>query len=346
LWSGAVNAIPARDFVPAATARHAHEEHVERMDSNETKRFKTGLVTLLGPPNVGKSTLINALLGEKVAIVTNKPQTTRDRILGIRTDADSQVLFLDTPGIHKATKALNRAMVARAIATLDEVDAVVVMVDAANLARLVEKGRPADPSDEERIVLDHVRAAAKPAILLLNKVDRIATKESLLPVIDRWKDGLPFHAIVPISALTGVGLEAVMTEILALLPAGEPLYDESLYTDRSLRFLVAETVREKLTELLSQELPYAAAVEIESYKEGPRLITIHAVIHVERDGQKAIVIGKGGAMLKQIGMAARPEIEALVEKKVMLKLFVRVEPGWSEQRRTLRRFGYVDGGDQ
>lgn len=302
---------------------------------------RSGFVTIVGPPNVGKSTLLNAILGQKIAIVTSKPQTTRDRILGVHTEERGQLVFLDTPGIHKPFKALNRAMVERAIATLDEVDVVLLVADAtAQVPSIAEHG--AIPAADQRVI-GHVRETGKPTILALNKIDRVRSKEQLLPVIAAWQEALPLAAVVPVSALQGVGLDGVLDELFKLLVVGPAYYDPDTLTDRSTRFLVSEAIREKLMRHTGKEIPYSVAVEVERFEELRRVVAIDTVVHVERDSQKAVVIGKGGAMLKRVGSEARADIEELLGRKVMLRIFVRVEPHWSERRRGLRRFGYVDG---
>ncbi len=299
------------------------------------QRFVSGFVTVIGRPNVGKSTLLNALVGQRLAIVTPKPQTTRDRILGIRTDDESQILFLDTPGIHEARRALNRAMVERALATLLEVDVVLFMVDA---ERQVRAAGSVDAADAH--VLDRVAAVGKPTLLVLNKVDRVADKPLLLPVIEAFQQRHPFVAAVPISALRHDGLEPLLAEIRTQLPEGPAYYDADTLTDRPLRFLVAETIREKVIVETREELPYSAAVSITAFQEEADIVRIEATIHVERAGQKAIVIGQGGQMLKRIGTAARHDIEELVGRRVALHLFVRIEPDWTRQERALRKLGY------
>lgn len=344
-------------------------------EHSDSGGFRSGYVTIVGRPNVGKSTLVNAILGQKVAIVTPKPQTTRDRIHGIRTDATSQIVFVDTPGIHKPFKKLNQAMVDRAVAALQDVDVVCFMIDAAEQRTAVPASAdraPADRAPADRAsaegaadgaadgeaetaqpraglpagdvhVLEHVERAAKPTLLLINKVDRIRPKSALLPIIAAWKDAFPFAAVVPLSALGGENVSRVIDEIVGRLPEGPLYFDEDQITDRTERFLVAEIVREKVTLRTEKEIPYAIAVEIERWQDhADRFTEIHAVIHVERDSQKGIVIGKGGVMLKSIGIDARQDIERLLGHKVMLKLFVHVEPEWSEKNRDLKRFGYVD----
>jgi len=293
---------------------------------------RCGVVAIAGRPNVGKSTLLNRLLGAKIAIVTPKPQTTRDRILGVLTLPGCQVLFHDAPGIHSPHRALNRRMVSEALAAIADADVVVMVTDARAASAA---------AGEDRHVLDRVAACGRPVVLALNKIDTIA-KPALLPVIDAFSRAHPFAAVVPVSALTGDGLDVLVGEVRALLPEGPPLYPADDLSDRSLRFIAAEVVREKLMLFAREEVPYSAAVTIDQFLEPapPEVVRIFATIHVERDSQKAIVIGKGGAMLKRIGSAAREDIEALVGRKVFLKLFVAVDRDWSTTDAGLKRVGY------
>jgi GTP-binding protein Era len=272
---------------------------------------------------------MNALLGAKVAIVTPKPQTTRDRILGILTGTGFQLLFHDTPGIHEPRKALNRVMVAEAEAALADADVVLVVTDAR---------KPAQGLRDDALVLERVAAAGKPAVLALNKIDLIE-KPALLPLIDAYGHARPFAAIVPVCALAGDGLDRVRDELAARVPEGPALYPDDELSDRPMRFVVAEVVREKVMLATHQEIPYSAAVTIDEYVEGeaPAAVRISATIHVERDSQKAIVIGRAGSMLKRIGTEARHEIEGMVERKVFLKLFVKVDPAWAETEEGIRR---------
>lgn len=289
---------------------------------------RCGVVAIAGRPNVGKSTLLNHLLGTKVAIVSPKPQTTRDRILGILSRPDVQVLFHDTPGIHKPVKPLNRRMLDEADAALADADVVLMMSDARD---------PATCLREDALVLQRVRNAGVPTLLALNKIDTVA-KPHLLPLMQAYSE-VGFDAIVPVSALTGEGLEDLLKEIVSRLPFGPSMYPEDELSDRPLRFLTTEIIREKVFLCCRQEIPYSTAVSIDTFTEpeGPGAVVIEATIHVERASQKGIVIGRGGSMLKQIGTDARVDLEALLERKVMLRLFVRVDEDWAGSDATLRR---------
>lgn len=291
---------------------------------------QSGFVAIVGPPNAGKSTLLNRLLGQKISITSTKPQTTRDRILGVLHRPGAQVVFIDTPGIHRARGPLNARIVDAALAVLPDVDLVLCLVDAAY---------PDPPSEE--LLVERLAAFAKPVVLALNKID-LMDKRDLLKRIQTWSQRRQFDAIIPISATQGVQLEALVEAMLARLPEGPPFYPEDTLTDRPLRFLVAEIVREKVFRLTGAEIPYATAVTVETFQEGAQdaPVSIHAVIHVERDSQKGIVIGQAGRKLKQIGASARQEIEELLERRVFLKLFVRVQKNWTRDTRALRNFGY------
>lgn len=290
---------------------------------------RCGVVAIAGRPNVGKSTLLNRLLGTKLAIVTPKPQTTRDRILGIWSQPGAQILFHDTPGIHAPAKALNRRMVAEAEAALEDADAILLMTDADDPAKCLEL---------DALVLERARAAGKPTVLALNKID-LLSRPALLPLIDAYSRAGDWVAIVPISAADGDGVDDLVRTLLPLVPEGPPMYPDDELSDRPLRFLAAEIVREKLMLSLRQELPYSTAVTIEEFIEPnpPAAVRISALIHVERESQKGIVIGRGGAMLKQIGVAARTDIEALVGRPVMLRLHVRVDDDWAATDRGIAR---------
>jgi len=292
--------------------------------------FRSGFITIAGAPNVGKSTLLNRILGEKISITSKKPQTTRNRILGILHRPGSQMIFFDTPGIHKATKELNVRIVDTAISVLGDADLILAVVDVS---------RP-DPSSED-ILIKNIRAQRRPSILALNKIDLVA-KPFLLKLIDTWSDRHPFAAMVPVSAKHGTQVDQLLSEMTAALPEGPPYFPEDALTDLPERFLAAEMIREKVFRLTGQEIPYATAVTVESFTEpsGSGPIRIHATIHVERQSQKGMLIGKGGSKLKQIGEASRKEIERLVGRKVFLKLFVRVQKNWSKDTKALRRFGY------
>jgi GTP-binding protein Era len=292
--------------------------------------FTSGFVAIVGAPNAGKSTLLNRMLGEKISITSKKPQTTRHRILGVLHRASAQIVFIDTPGVHAASRPLNVRIVETALSALAEVDLVLVLVDVA---------RPDTAS--EGLMVKNLKQGQRPVVLALNKIDRIG-KAPLLKIIDQWSALYPFDAVVPISATLGTQVERLLAVMESLLPAGPPLFPDDMLTDLPQRFLVAERIREKVIRFTGEEIPYAAAVTVESYKEekGGALIHIHAVIHVERESQKGIIIGKGGAKLKQIGQAAREDIEAFLRTKVFLKLFVRVEKNWSRDTKALRRLGY------
>ncbi len=301
-------------------------------ETPETKApFRSGFVAIAGAPNVGKSTLLNRVLGEKISITSKRPQTTRNRILGILHRPDAQLVFIDTPGVHRPSGELNRRIVATALTALGEADLVLVMVDAV---------KP-DP-EAEKLLLAHLKKSGLPAVLAINKIDRLPDKRALLVLIDQWAQRGSFREIVPISALDGTQVDRLVEAMVLLLPQGPPFYPEDSLTDLPQRFIVAEMIREKVFRLTGQEIPYASAVTIEQFErsETRNLVEIHAKIHVERDSQKGIIIGKGGAKLKEIGQAARRDIQRLLQAKVYLKLFVRVQKNWSRDTRALRRFGY------
>ena len=292
--------------------------------------FRSGFVAILGAPNAGKSTLLNRLLGQKISITSKKPQTTRNRILGVAHRTGSQIVFLDTPGIHRARGPLNSRIVEAALSTLSEVDLVLLVVDAQT---------PDEPS--ERLLLDKLSQQRLPVLLALNKIDKVK-RTALLSQIERWSGLIPFAAVVPISAKNGEQVDRLMDAMEATLPAGAPFFPPESVTDLPARFIAAEMVREKAIRLTGQEIPYAVAVTIDTFKEEKNgaLIRIHATIHVERDSQKGIVIGRQGTKLKQIGEAARQEIEEMLGTQVFLKLFVRVQKNWTRDTKALRKFGY------
>ncbi|WP_073612484.1 GTPase Era [Desulfopila aestuarii] len=299
------------------------------------KPVKSGMVAIVGPPNAGKSTLMNCLLGQKISIVTPKPQTTRNRILGVVNDDDYQIVLLDTPGLHKSRVPLNQEMVRIAMDSLSEVDIVLFLVD---ISLPIPEKLKEEKEKELTAIMQQVRC---PAIMVLNKVDLLG-KEKLLPMIAAYSSLFPFKAVVPLSALNGDGTDRLLTEILNLLPMGPRYFPEDIPTDSTERFLVAEIIREKVFLQTGKEIPYSTAVTIESFKEDEvkHLVTIHATIVVERDSQKGIVIGKGGAKLKSIGTAARKDIERLIDNKVLLKLWVKVKKKWSEDERFLKELGF------
>ena len=298
----------------------------ENMQTAE--KVKSGIVALVGPPNVGKSTLLNRLLGQKISIVSPKPQTTRNRILGIVNGPDHQVVLLDTPGIHEARSPLNQEMVKIALDTLAEVDGILFMTDVTL--------PPPSPSRNPAEVL---AGRSQPVLLVLNKIDLVA-KEKLLPILAAYQALMPFRAIIPISAKSGDGADLLLREVIDLLPEGPRLYPEDIPTDASERFITAEIIREKIFLQTRQEVPYSTAVVIDRFHDDGRLATIDATIIVEHPSQKGIVIGKKGMMLKAIGSAARIDIEQLLDRKVLLKLFVKVEKEWTRNPRLLRELGF------
>ena len=297
-----------------------------------TETTRCGYAAIVGRPNVGKSTLLNHLVGQKVSITSRKPQTTRHQVLGIKTTPQAQILFVDTPGIHGSEpRALNRFMNRAATAALAGVDVIVMVVD-----------RGAWRDDDDR-VLASCRAAGAPIVLAVNKVDLEDNPNAVLPTLEALAARGDFAALVPVSALRGRNLDALEATIVEHLPEGGFLFSEDDITDRSVRFLVAEIIREKITRQLGDELPYAATVEIEEFGEEGGVTHISAVILVERKGQKGILIGHQGARLRQIGSEARRDIERLVGSRVMLNLWVKVRSGWADDERALRSLGYSDG---
>jgi len=292
--------------------------------------FKSGFVAIIGAPNVGKSTLLNRLIGQKIAITSKKPQTTRHRVLGVAHLPEAQLIFLDTPGIHQAKGPLNVRMVEVALKVLGDVDLIVFIIDAVS----------AD-NDSDEIILESLKKRGRPVILAINKVD-LVKKGKLLPLMEEWDAVYPFRAIVPISALNGTQVDELVKEMVAVLPEGPKYYPEESVTDMPERFIAAEMIREKVFRLTEQEIPYGVAVTVESFKERLEkdLIEIQATIHVERESQKPMIIGKGGKMLKRIGEQARGDIEVMVGRKVFLKLWVRVQKKWTRDAAAIRRFGY------
>jgi GTP-binding protein Era len=297
---------------------------------NEAKGYKSGFVSIIGRPNVGKSTLLNQILGQKIAITTDKPQTTRNRILGIHTLDDAQILFLDTPGIHKGQGRLNRFMVDQALSACSDIDLVLFLVEAT-----------ARPGSGDSFIMDILRRSETPVILVINKIDLVA-RESLLPLIETYSKLFDFAEIFPVSAAKGEGTDALVERIREHLPQGSPYYPEDMITDVPERFIVAEMVREQILNQTRDEIPYGVAVEVESFEEKPDkdLIVIGAVIHVERDSHKRIIVGSKGARLRAIGQSARIEIEKLLGTRVYLELFVHVQKNWTESPHQLKRFGY------
>ncbi len=306
---------------------------------NKKVAFKSGFVSIIGGPNVGQSTLLNLLVGEKISITSDKPQTTRDRITGILNLPAAQLVFLDTPGIHENKKKLNELMVKSAMSTLKEVDLIIFMVEA---------NKPF--TNNETLILKALNKLKLPVLLVINKVD-LVYKETILPIIERYAKDYPFKEIIPISCMTSKepedvlkekGFNVLMETLLKFMPEGPAYYPDDIATDIPARFLVAEIIREKVFRLTKQEIPYSTAVTIDEYKEDEEreIINILATINVEKNSQKGIAIGKGGLMLKNIGTSARKDMEQLLGSKVFLKLFVRVQKDWSKDLRALKEFGY------
>jgi len=297
----------------------------------QTESKRCGYVAIVGRPNVGKSTLLNHILGQKISITSRKPQTTRHQVLGIKTEDDHQIIFVDTPGLHKdAGKAINRYMNRAASAAIRDVDLVVFVVDRTAW------------TEEDAMVLEQIQRAGLPVMLVVNKVDLLADKSDLLPHLQMLADKADFAAILPVSALQQHNVSELEAEILRLLPESDHFFPEDQITDRSQRFLAAEIVREKIMRQLGEELPYAITVEIEDFSQEDAVLHISAVIFVERKGQKKILIGEKGSRLRSIGSDARRDMEMLFDTKVMLRLWVKVKSGWSDDERALRSLGYDD----
>jgi GTPase len=295
----------------------------------DSTNFKSGYVALIGRPNAGKSTLLNHLVGEKIAAVSNKPQTTRHKIQGIVTLDEGQIVFVDTPGVHKPGFLLNRRMMAAVHDAILSVDVIVLMRDAS-----VSTG------NGDRFVLDLVKQSGQKAVLVLNKIDKVKDKSALLPVIEFYSSEYEFAEIVPVSALKGEAVDYLLRQIVKHLPVGEPIFDEDELTDQSLRTLVAEMVREKILETTGEEIPYVTAVVTEKFDESnPNVPKIFCAIYVERSSQKKIIIGKGGARIRDVGTKARHDIEKLLGKKIYLQLFVKVVEDWRNQERSLDEIG-------
>ena len=300
------------------------------MVNTDTKEFKSGFVTLIGRPNVGKSTLMNHLIGQKIAITSEKPQTTRNRIQTVYTDERGQIIFLDTPGIHKAKNKLGEYMVNVAENTLKEVDVILWLVEPTTF---IGAG--------ERHIAEQLSKIKTPVILVINKIDTVKSKEEILTFIAAYKDILNFAEIIPVSALKEMNIEDVKSSIFKYLPAGPQFYDEDTVTDQPMRQIAAELIREKALRMLDDEIPHGIAVVIDQMKERPNgIIDVDATIVCERDSHKGIIIGKGGSMLKRIGTAARMEIENLMDTKVNLKLWVKVRREWRDSDMYMKNYGY------
>jgi GTP-binding protein Era len=292
--------------------------------------FKSGFISILGRPNVGKSTLFNRLLGDKIAIIAEKPQTTRNRILGIKHVEGGQLIFLDTPGIHQGRSELSQRMVRTAIASGRDADVLLFLIEAAS--PLVEK---------DQQMIESLTGSKGVSFLVINKMDLVKRK-NLLPIMDQYQKLHPFKEIIPISAMSGEGIDILLEEILRVLPESPPYYPEDMVTDQTERFWVSEMIREKVIHQTYQEIPYSTAVTIEEFKEHSEknLVVIKATIHVERDSQKKILIGKGGEKMRRIGEAARKEVEAFLGTRVFLELWVTVERNWTQNPQALNRLGY------
>jgi GTP-binding protein Era len=295
------------------------------------RNYRCGFVALVGRPNVGKSTLLNSILGQKISITSKKPQTTRHRILGIKTTAQEQVIYVDTPGLHLGgERAINRYMNREASGAIEDVDVVVLLVDRTKW------------TDEDENVLQKLQRLQTPVIVAINKTDQLEDKSQLLPFIQSLQQKMVFAGIVPISALKNEGVEVLQKTVLDLLPESPPFFPEEQITDRSERFFAAELIREKLIRNLGQEIPHRLTVEIESFKEEQNMYRINAIIWVEKPGQKGIIIGKNGSRLKIIGETARKDMEKAFEHKVFLQMWVKVKKGWSNDERALQSLGFKD----
>jgi len=295
---------------------------------SDEKQFRSGFISIIGRPNVGKSTLLNALLGEKIAIISDKPQTTRNRILGIVNQPGAQLVFMDTPGIHKPMHKMNEFMVKTALATYNEVDVILMLVEATE-----------QPGGGDKFIIETLSDVKTPVFLLINKVD-LVKKDALLPLMQEYSKLRNFAEIIPVSALRN-DLGGLLDAILKRLPQGPKYFPDDQLTDQPERFIVSELIREKVFALTKEEIPYSTAVVIEEMKEEPEITRITAVIYVERDSQKGILIGKGGGMLKQIGTLARQEAEKLLGAKIFLQLWVKVKKGWREDEHMLKNIGIV-----
>ncbi len=291
-------------------------------------KYKSGYVSLIGRPNVGKSTLLNTILGEKVAIVTPKPQTTRNRIMGIKTLPDVQIIFIDTPGIHKPQQKLGESMNRLAYESLEEVDIVLFMVE------------PQMPGSGDLFVLDRIKQVSKPVFLLINKVDTVK-KPELLPIIEAYSNLHSFKEIIPLSALKSNGIDELIETITKYIPEGPKLYPDDIITDQVERFMVSEIIREKIIEATREEVPYSSAVEVVNWEEREDgVVFIQANIYIEKEGQKGIIIGKQGSRLKSIGTRARHDIENLLGTRIFLELWVKIRKDWRSDERTLRELGF------
>ncbi|MFH2093049.1 MAG: GTPase Era [Pseudomonadota bacterium] len=290
--------------------------------------MKSGFVGIIGAPNAGKSTLLNQVLGQKISITSKKPQTTRDRILGIVNRPAAQIIFIDTPGIHKSTSLLNRRIIEQAINALEEADVILFMVDV-----------DARNYSAEKMIIAQLEKTSKPVVLALNKID-LVKKAIVFNLVEEFSNLYGFKSIIPVSAQNGTQVQTLLEQVEHCLPQGPMLYPEETFTDVSEKFMVKEIIREKVFRLTGMEIPYSSAVTVDSFEVEKKLIVIHASIHVVRDSQKGIIIGKKGAMLTQIGAKARKDIEEMTGQKILLKLFVKVSKDWNSNHRMLDEFGY------
>jgi GTP-binding protein Era len=313
----------------SSKAKTAPGEDAGRSSTDENAP-RAGTVAILGRPNVGKSTLLNRIVGEKLAIVTPKPQTTRNRITGVYNGPRGQIVFVDTPGVHGAKKELNRFMVGEALGIIPDIDAALLIVDAGTDR----------PGDAEAQILKGLADARRPVVLGINKVDTVKQKDALLPRLERWSQQPGLSALVPISASRGTNVDRLVGELWALLPEGPPLFEADQLTDRTERFLAAELIREELFVKLRQEVPYAVAVVIDEWNERDADVVIAASIVVERESQRAIVLGKGGAMIKDVGTRARLAISDLLQRPAHLKLNVKIQPDWTSSPQAMAALGY------
>lgn len=299
------------------------------MEEKTSRQHRAGFVNIIGNPNVGKSTLMNAMVGEKLSIVTAKAQTTRQRVMGIVNSEDYQIVYSDTPGILKPNYRLQENMLNYVDTAIGDADIILYVTD------VVEKG------DKNAEYVEKLQKIECPVILAINKID-ISSQEKVVELIDVWKERLPKAIIIPVSAKEKFNLESVFNAILANLPVSPPWFDKEAFTDKNLRFFASEIIREKILENYKEEIPYCCEVEIESFKEGKERFDIGAVIYVMKDSQKGILIGKGGSSLKRVGTQARIEMEDFYQKKVFLSMFVKVDENWRESKRELKKFGYED----
>lgn len=295
---------------------------------SDGKSFRSGYVSIIGRPNVGKSTLLNTILGEKVAIVTQKPQTTRNRIIGVKTLPEAQIIFIDTPGIHRPRHKLGEIMVKNAMEALKGVDIILFTVE------------PYRPEKEDELIIELLKKTSSAVFLLINKIDTIR-KPDILPLIDHFKELYPFKEIIPISALKHDGIDLLVKSICECLPYGPKYYPDDIMTDQLERFMVSEIIREKIMEMTEEEIPHSVAVEVTDWRErGNGLVSIIGNIYVERESQKGIIIGRGGTMLKSIGTSSRIDMEKLLNTKVFLQLWVKVKKNWRDDTRALKELGY------